>query len=144
MRKGLVLAGLLGSIGGLLLISCAKDGGKPPVTAAATETIITPVTSQALADIPGKEGLAITVEYPPGVSSASHRHNAHVFVYVLEGSVVMQVQGKAAVTLSKGQTFYENPNDIHTVSRNASSTESAKILAFLIKDVGSPPVIPVN
>jgi quercetin dioxygenase-like cupin family protein len=117
---------MLGAVSGLLLVSCAKEASQP------------------LADMPGKEGLAITVEFPPGISSASHRHNAHVFVYVLEGSVVMQVQGKEAVTLSKGQTFYENPDDIHTVSKNASNTESAKILAILIKDVGSPPVLPAN
>lgn len=144
MHKRLAPITVLSALGGLLLAACAKEASEIPTPPVVAETTILPVMSQALADMPGKEVLAITVEYPPGGSSESHRHNAHVFVYVLEGSVVMGVQGKEAVTLSKGQTFYENPDDIHTVSRNASSTETAKILALLIKDVGSPPTVPAN
>jgi quercetin dioxygenase-like cupin family protein len=86
----------------------------------------------------------ITVEYAPGGSSPIHRHNAHAFVYVLEGSIVMQVQGGKQVTLTPGQTFYENPSDVHVVSRNASNTEPAKFLVVLVKDKGAQVVIPVK
>ena len=99
---------------------------------------------QDLADLPGKAGQMLTVEFAPGEVSAPHRHNAHTFVYVLEGSVVMQVQGGAAKTLTAGQTFYENPDDIHTVANNASDTEPAKILVFFIKDRAAPASIPVE
>ncbi len=87
-------------------------------------------------DMPGKEVLIETVDYPPGVSSNPHRHDAQVFVYVLQGQVVMQVQGGARMTLGPGQTFYESPSDIHSVSANASRTEPARILVFMIKDKG--------
>ena len=99
---------------------------------------------QDLADMPGKAGQLLTVEFAPGEVSAAHRHNAHTFVYVLEGSVVMQVQGGEAKTLTAGQTFYENPDDIHTVANNASDTEPAKILVFFIKDSEAPASVPVE
>ena len=99
---------------------------------------------QELADMPGKAGQLLTVEFAPGEVSAAHRHNAHTFVYVLEGSVVMQVQGGEAKTLTAGQTFYENPDDIHTVANNASDTEPAKILVFFIKDSDAPASMPVE
>ena len=99
---------------------------------------------QDLADMPGKAGQLLTVEFAPGEVSAPHRHNAHTFVYVLEGSVVMQVQGGEAKTLTAGQTFYENPDDIHTVANNASDTEPAKILVFFIKDSNAPASMPVE
>lgn len=99
---------------------------------------------QELADMPGKTGQLLTVEFAPGEVSAPHRHNAHTFVYVLEGSVVMQVQGGETKTLTAGQTFYENPDDIHTVANNASDTEPAKILVFFIKDSDAPASIPVE
>lgn len=86
----------------------------------------------------------LTVEYPPGVASAQHRHNAHTFVYVLEGSVVMAVKGGPEMTLKAGDTFYENPADIHSVSRNASDTKPAKILVFFVKDEGAPASVPVK
>lgn len=86
----------------------------------------------------------ITVSYPPGGETPVHRHNAHVFVYVLEGSIEMQVKDGTLVTLTAGQTFYEAPNDIHAVSRNASKTEPAKFLVFFLKAEGAPPVIPVK
>jgi quercetin dioxygenase-like cupin family protein len=88
----------------------------------AQDAQVTPIMSKDLADFPGKEGLMISVVYPPGASDPIHRHNAHAFVYVLEGSVVMQVKGGKEVTLTPGQSFYEGPNDIHTVGRNASRT----------------------
>ena len=99
---------------------------------------------QDLVDMPGKAGQLLTVEFAPGEVSAPHRHNAHTFVYVLEGSVVMQVQGGEAKTLTAGQTFYENPDDIHTVANNASDTEPAKILVFFIKDSDAPASMPLE
>ena len=100
--------------------------------------------SKDLGNIPGKEGLMITVEYPPGASDPIHRHNAHAFVYVLEGSIVMQVKGGQEVTLTPGQTFYEGPDDVHVVGRNASQTEPAKFVVFLVKDRGAPVLIAVK
>jgi quercetin dioxygenase-like cupin family protein len=90
-----------------------------------------------LPDIEGREAVVLEVVYPPGVASSSHRHNAHTFVYVLEGSVVMAVAGGEEKTLVAGETFYESPNDIHSVSRNASDTEAAKILVVFIKNEGA-------
>ena len=97
-----------------------------------------------MTDVSGKEGLMITVEYPPGGSDPIHRHNAHAFLYVLEGSVVMQVKGGKQVTLTPGQTFYEGPDDVHVVDRNASGTNPAKFVVFLIKDKGAPALLPVK
>ncbi len=105
---------------------------------------VTVLFKQDLQDMPGKTGQLLTVEFAPGEVSATHRHNAHTFVYVLEGSVVMQVQGDEAKTLTAGQTFYENPDDIHTVANNASNTEPAKILVFFIKDSDAPASMPVE
>ena len=86
----------------------------------------------------------MTVEHAPGGSDPIHRHNAHAFVYVLEGSVVMQVKGGKQVTLTPGQTFYEGPADVHVVGRNASNTKPAKFLVFLVKDKGAPALVPVE
>ena len=113
-------------------------------TLMAQEGRVTPLMSEVLTDIPGKEGLMITVEYAPGGSSPIHRHNAYAFVYVLEGSIVMQVKGRKEVTLTPGQTYYESPNDVHVVSRNASATAPAKFLVVLVKDKGAPVVVPVK
>jgi quercetin dioxygenase-like cupin family protein len=113
-------------------------------TLMAQQAKVTPLMSEVLTDISGKEGLMITVEYPPGGSDAIHRHNAHAFLYVLEGSVVMQVKGGKQVTLTPGQTFYEGPNDVHIVGRNASNTERAKFVVFLVKDKGAPVLVPVK
>ena len=110
----------------------------------AQEAQVSPLMSKDLANFPGKEGVMITVVYPPGASDPVHRHNAHAFVYVLEGSIVMQVKGGKEVTLTPGQTFYEGPNDIHTVGRNASKTKPAKFVVFLVKDKGAPVLIPVS
>jgi quercetin dioxygenase-like cupin family protein len=114
---------------------------QPP---AATGAKVAPLLTKPLLGIDGKEGLMVVVEYPPGVASAAHRHNANTFVYVLDGSVVMQVAGGKEVTLTAGQTFYESPSDVHTVSRNASDSKPAKILVFLVKDVGAPVTLPAN
>ncbi len=111
---------------------------------AAQNTKVTPLLTKDLAGITGKEGVMLTVEYPPGVSSSKHRHNANTFVYVLEGSIVMQVEGGKEVTLGPGQTFYESPSDVHSVSKNASATQSAKFLVFFVKDKDAPASIPVK
>src|SRR5207245_215484 len=111
---------------------------------AAQEAKVTQLLSKDLTNLPGKEGLMITVEYPPGNSDPIHRHNAHAFVYVLEGSIVMQVKGGKEVTLTPGQTFYEGPNDVHIVGRNASTTKPAKFVVFLVKDKGAPVVVPAK
>lgn len=105
---------------------------------------VTPLMDKPLTGIPGKEGLMITVTYPPGASDIIHRHNAHVFVYVLEGKIIMQVRGGKLVTLGPGQTFYEAPNDIHVVGKNASSTQPAKFLAFFVKDKDAPVLVPAQ
>jgi quercetin dioxygenase-like cupin family protein len=112
-------------------------------TAVAQEAKVTQLMSRELKD-PGREGLMIVVDYPPGSSDPIHRHNANAFVYVLEGSIVMQVKGGKQMTLTAGQTFYEGPDDIHVVGRNASKTEPAKFLVFLVKDKGVPVLIPVK
>jgi len=114
------------------------------VTVEPREAKVTPLFSKDLTDFPGKEGLMITVEYPPGASDPIHRHNAHAFVYMLEGSIVMQVRGGKEVTLTPGQTFYEGPSDVHVVGRNASQTKPAKFVVFLVKDKGVPVLVPAN
>ena len=106
------------------------------------EAKVTELFSKELTDFPGKEGLMITVEYPPGSIDPIHRHNAHAFVYVLEGTIVMQVRGGKEVTLTAGQTFYEGPNDVHVVGRNASQTKPAKFVVFLVKEKGAPVFLP--
>ena len=111
---------------------------------AAQQAKVTPLLSKDLIGIPGKEGTMITVEFAPGEIDAVHRHNAHVFVYVLEGTVVMQVKGGKELTLRPGDTFYESPQDIHVVGRNASKTEPAKFLVFFVKDKGAPLLEPVK
>ena len=110
----------------------------------AQDAQVTPLMSKDLPECPGKEGLMITVVYPPGASDPIHRHNAHAFVYVLEGTVVMQVKGGKEITLTPGQSFYEGPNDIHVVGRNASTTKPAKFLVLLVKNKDAPVLIPVN
>jgi quercetin dioxygenase-like cupin family protein len=111
---------------------------------AAGDPVVTPLMLKELADISGKEVLMITVDYPPGGADPVHRHDAHAFVYVLEGSIVMQVKGGKEVTLTPGQTFYEGPRDIHTVGRNASSTKPAKFVVFLLKNKGAEALMPVK
>ena len=104
------------------------------------EAKVTPLFSKDLTEFPGKEGVMITVQYPPGSTDPIHRHNADAFVYVLEGSIVIQVRG----TLTPGQTFYEGPSDVHVVGRNASQAKPAKFVVFLIKDKGAPVLVPAN
>jgi quercetin dioxygenase-like cupin family protein len=110
--------------------------------AQAVEPVVTPLMLKALDDIPGKEVLVISVDFPPGAVDPIHRHDAHAFVYVLEGSIVMQVKGAPEVTLTPGQTFYEGPDDLHIVGRNASQTKPAKFVVVLVKKKGVDPVLP--
>ena len=123
----------------ILILLCLITGAL-----VAQEPKVTPLMSKDLTECPGKEGAMITVEYAPGGSDVIHRHNAHAFVYVLEGKVVMQLRGGKPLTLGPGQTFYEGPEDVHLVGRNASSTESAKFLVFFVKNKGAPLLIPAK
>src|SRR5690242_14571441 len=114
------------------------------VAASAQEPKVTPLMMKSLTDIPGKQLVVLTVEYAPGAADSPHRHNADALVYVLEGSVIEQVKGGKPDTLTAGQTFYERPEDIHIVGRNASTTQPAKLLAILVKKRGAPPLVPVK
>src|SRR5215467_3012174 len=133
----------------ILVLACLATGALATGALATgalvgNEAKVTTVLSKDLMDIPGKEGLMLTVEYPPGSSDPIHRHNAQAFVYVLEGSIVMQVRGGKETTLTPGQTFYEGPVDVHVVGRNASQTKPAKFLVFLVKDKGAPVQVPAR
>ena len=130
LRKKIIMVALLGLIATPLMAQGAE---------------VTTLMSKDLMDYcPGKEGEMIIVEYAPRGTDAIHRHNAHAFVYVLEGTVVMQLRGQKEVTLTPGQTFYEGPNDVHIVGRNASSTKPAKFLVFLVKNKGAPVLVPAK
>jgi quercetin dioxygenase-like cupin family protein len=137
-------------IGILCFFATASVAGDPigvPIMSkesAAQNPKVTQLLAKELAGLAGKEAVMLTVEYAPGASSSKHRHNAHTFVYVLEGSIVMQVEGGKETTLGPGQTFYESPDDIHTVSKNASNSQPAKFLVFFVKDKGAPASTPVN
>ena len=122
----------------LLAAGTANAQHTPP------EAIVTPLMTKALADHPGKEALVLTVVYPPGAADPVHRHDAHAFVYVLEGSIVMGVRGGKTVTLMPGETFYEGPNDVHTIGHNASQTEPAKFLVVLLKNSNAPVAMPAH
>ena len=128
----------------LVLMTGTPAAQQPTVKPSPPEATVTPLMSKDLPELPGKEVSMITVEYPPGSVDPVHRHYAHAFVYVLEGSIVMQVKGGKEVTLTPGQTFYEGPEDIHLVGRNASSTRPAKFVVLLIKDKGAPVLVPVK
>ena len=121
------------------MLACLMTG-----TAMAQDAKVTQLLSKDLTDLPGKEGLMITVEYPPGSSDPIHRHNAHGFIYVLEGSVVMQVKGGKEITLTPGQSFYEGPDDVHVVGRNASNSKPARFVVFFVKEKGAPVLVPVK
>ena len=125
-----------------LLLMCLSSNAVPAL--ASPEAVVTPLVAKDLPEFQGKEGVMILVEYPPGASDPIHRHHAHAFVYVLEGSIVMQVRGAAEVTLSPGQTYYEGPNDVHIVGRNASNTQPAKFVVFLVKNQGAPILEPAK
>jgi quercetin dioxygenase-like cupin family protein len=122
-------------LGAVLVLSLAAQAAH--LASAAGPPVVTPLMLKELGDISGKEVLMITVEFPPGGADPIHRHDAHGFIYVLEGTVVMGVRGGKEVTLKPGETFYEGPNDVHTVGRNASTTKPAKLLAVLVKNKGA-------
>jgi len=113
-------------------------------TLLAQEAKLTDLMSKDLTNLPGKEGLMMIVDYPPGSVDPIHRHNANAFIYVLEGSIVMQVRGGKEVTLTPGQTFYEGPDDVHVVGRNASKTNPAKFVLVMVKDKGAPVLVPAK
>ena len=123
----------------ILMLACLISVGMEP-----KEAEVTPLVSKDLTDLPGKEALMLTVVYPPGSIDPIHRHNAHGFIYVLEGSIVMQVKGGKETTLTPGQTFYEGPSDVHVVGRNASQTKPAKFVVFFVKDKGAPILVPAS
>ena len=126
----------------ILFLACSLFLVSRPLIA--EDAKVTSLMSKPVPDDPGKELLMISVEYPPGASDPVHRHNAQALLYVLEGSVIMGVNGEKSVTLTAGQTFYEGPNDVHTIGRNASKTMPAKFLVFLLKNKGAPVLIPVK
>jgi len=135
-KRATVIALLFCGIGiGVLSL---HDVAADDASAKAKEAKLTELYSKDLADLPGKEGLMLMVEYPPGSSDPIHRHNAHGFIYLLEGSIIMQVRGGKEVTLTPGQTFYEGPEDVHVVGRNASQTKPAKFVVFFVKNKGAP------
>lgn len=132
--KSILRTMLVSAVCGMSVLPvAAEDGAK-----------VTPLMSKDLQDYPGKEGLMLSVEYEPGGSSPIHRHDAHAFVYVLEGAIVMQVKGGEEVTVGAGETYYENPSDIHLVSRNASTTDRARFIVVLLKNKDVPAVLPVK
>jgi quercetin dioxygenase-like cupin family protein len=122
----------------------STDKSKVAATTEPKEAKLTQLFSKDLTDLPGKEALMLMIEYPPGSSDPIHRHNAHGFIYVLEGSIVMQVRDGKEVTLTPGQTFYEGPEDVHVVGRNASETKAAKFVVFFVKDKGAPVLVPAK
>jgi quercetin dioxygenase-like cupin family protein len=128
----------------LLVLAFFATGALATGALVTNEPKVTQVLSKDLTDFPGKEGLMLTVAYPPGGADPIHRHNAHAFVYVLEGSIVMQLQGGKETTLTPGQTFYEGPDDVHVIGRNASQTKPAKFVVLLVKDKGAPALVPVK
>jgi quercetin dioxygenase-like cupin family protein len=127
-----------------LIAASIGVGSAMAATTEPKEAKLTELMSKDLTDLPGKEGLMLVIEYPPGSSDPIHRHNAHGFIYVLEGSIVMQVRGGKEVTLTPGQTFYEGPEDVHVVGRNASQTKPAKFVVFFVKDKGAPVLVPTK
>lgn len=129
-------------LGASLVFACAAQVAVPAY--AVPHAVVVPLMRKDIAQMPGKEMLMITVEYPPGSVDPVHRHNAYAFVYVLSGSIVMQVRGGKEVTLTTGQTFYEGPNDVHTVGRNASKTKPARFIAVFLKNKGAPLLVPAH
>src|SRR5262249_9559115 len=125
----------------IVVAACALA---PQFLPAAPQPEVKEVMSKPFPDISGKEGLMLMVTYPPGSADEIHRHNAHAFVYVLEGAIVMQLRGAEPVTVKAGETFYEGPNDVHIVGRNASESKPAKFVVVLVKNQGAPAVIPVK
>ena len=127
-----------------LLVSLVVAGLACGVAQSSSDTQVKELFVKPLADLPGKEGLMLEVNYPPGGKDEIHRHDAHAFVYVLEGTIRMQLQGQPEKTLKAGEVYYEGPSDVHIVGRNASATEPAKFVVVLIKKQGAPVLTPVR
>lgn len=127
----------------LFLMPATLMAQQPAASSQAPQASVTSLASKDLPEFPGKEALMITVDYPPGAIDPIHRHNAHAFIYVLEGSIIMQVKGGKEVTLTLGQAFYEGPDDVHVVGKNASSTKPAKFVVFFVKNKDAPVLVPV-
>ncbi len=134
LRLTLIVCALIVAVGVRLTMAATTEP---------KEAKLAELMSKDLTDLPGKEGLMLLIEYPPGSTDPIHRHNAHGFIYVLEGSIVMQIKGGKEVTLTPGQTFYEGPEDVHVVGRNASQTKPAKFVVFFVKDKGAPVLVPL-
>ena len=132
----------LRTFGAAFVVACSGQLTQP--AHAAPQAVVVPVMQKDMVDEPGKEMVMLTVEYPPGAVEHIHRHDAYAFVYVLEGSIVEQIRGGKEVTLTPGQTFYEGPDDVHTVGRNASTTKPAKFVVVLVKKKGVPAVLPAE
>ena len=132
----------LGILATALVLVLSAQPTQP--TQAAPQPVVVPVMQKDIGDVPGKEMLMLTVDYPPGAVESIHRHDANAFVYVLEGAIVEQVRGGKEVTLTAGQTFYEGPNDVHTVGRNASTTKPAKFVVVMLKKKGVNAVLPAE
>jgi quercetin dioxygenase-like cupin family protein len=127
-----------------LLVSLVIAGLACGVAQSSSDTQVKELFVKPLADLPGKEGLVLEVNYPPGGQDQVHRHDAHAFVYVLQGTIRMQLKGQPEKTVKTGEVFYEGPNDVHLVGRNASATEPAKFVVVLIKNQGAPVLTPVT
>ena len=139
--RHIIAALLIAPLGATAQHASGQHAGTPN---AAQDIVVKQLMTKVLPDIPGKEVLAITVDYAPGAGDPVHRHDAHAFVYVLEGSIVMGVKGGKEVTLKPGETFYEGPEDVHTVGRNASKTQPAKFLVVMVKNKGVDFFMPVK
>ena len=125
-------------------VALAASAGLTAPAPAAPQPVVAPIMQKNLADPPGKEMLMLSVEYPPGAVETIHRHDAYAFIYVLEGTIIEQVRGGKEVTLTPGQTFYEGPDDVHVVGRNASTTKPAKFIVVMVKKQGVDAVLPAN
>ena len=127
-----------------MTVALAASAGLAAPVPAAPQPVVAPIMQKDLADPPGKEMLMLSVEYPPGAVETIHRHDAYAFIYVLEGTIIEQVRGGKEVTLTPGQTFYEGPDDVHVVGRNASTTKPAKFIVVMVKKQGVDAVLPAN
>ena len=125
-------------------VALAASAGLTAPAPAAPQPVVAPIMQKDLADPPGKEMLMLSVEDPPGAVETIHRHDAYAFIYVLEGTIIEQVRGGTEVTLTPGQTFYEGPDDVHVVGRNASTTKPAKFIVVMVKKQGVDAVLPAN
>jgi quercetin dioxygenase-like cupin family protein len=136
-RRCAVLAGA-----SVMLLALA---GHVPVLAGedAPSSQVSGIINQPLStDLEAWSVKVVNVVYPPGGASQPHRHPAEIFAYVESGAVVAQIEDGEEITYTAGQLYYEPPMVLHRVSRNASATEPAKVVAFVLIEDGKPVVIP--